>query len=367
MTAATGFVDTPEMCLVPFISALSFPVAAATSLFAGTIGATDSAGRLVPGSASTAIKVWGRIEKTVVNTVAAGFGSAGQLSADVKPGIYSLNNSAGADAIAAADVGRLAYVVDDNTVALTDGAGLRPAAGKIYGLDGTKVKVGLGEPSLYDLPDDLSAMAGVKGAFARNVVNGNVANLAAYTVASNAAVNDATLNVEGDIVLLIAQSTAAQNGLYKVGVVATGTAPLTRIAPMPAGYVFLQDEFLVTVRVGTVFQNSRWFNSAAGTIATDSPAFMPESVTISQALVAGTMTITSIPILSVTKTGFTLTRRIANTSTNTVGGYCVSTGGANGVTAGALGTASLIVEACVAAGTINNADISTINLTVTNR
>lgn len=367
MTALAAVRDTDEAAVIPNISPLSFPVAAATTIYAGSMVATNASGYAVPASASTALKVWGRCEKTVINTVAAGFGGAGDLKVEAKPGVYMLGNGSGADAITAADVGKIAYASDDQTVNLTDGAGLRPAAGKIYGLAGTEVMVGLGEPSLYDQADNLAAATAIKTARARNVVNGNVADLTAYTVASNAAVNDATLNVAGDVVLLIAQTTAAQNGLYVVGTVATGTAPLTRVSPMPLGYVFLADEFEIAVAVGTVFANTKWFNSAGGTIGTNTPAFFPEAVTISQALVAGTMTISSIPVLSATKTFVGLTRRIANTSTLTVGGYCTTTGGANGVTAGALGTAAIIIEACVGAGTINNADISTLEVSVHNR
>ena len=349
------------------LSTLNFPVAAATTIFAGAMVATDAAGNAVPASSAVALKVWGRAEKTVINTVAAGFGSAGQLTIEVLPGVTSWTNGAGADAITAAHVGRIAYASDDNTVNLTDGGGTRPAAGKIYGLDGTQVKVDLGAPSLWDESDILGGVVHVKVLRARNVVNGNVANLAAYTVASGAGTNDSTLGVENDVVLLVAQTTGTENGLYVIGPVAAGLAALTRVAEMPSGFTILSDEYDVDVASGTVYAHTRWFNTAGVVIGTTDPAFFPERVNISQALVAGTMTITSIPILSVTKTAFVLTRRIANTSTLTVGGYCTTVGGASGVTAGKLGTASLIIEACVGAGTINNADISTLNLCVSNR
>lgn len=367
MTALAAARDTAESAVVETISPLYFPIAAATTIWAGSLVATDASGNAVPASASTALKCWGRAEKTVANTVAAGYGSAGQLSIEVKPGVFCFANGSGADAITAAHVGMICYASDDQTVNLTDGAGLRPAVGKIYGLQGTQVKVGVGEPSLYDAADNLAAPVVIKTARARNVINGNVADLTAYTVAANAAVNDNVLNVANDIVLVVAQTTAAQNGLYKVGTVGGGTAPLTRIAPMPAGYVFVADEFEIAVGEGAVFAHSKWFNSAGGTIATNTPAFMPETVTISQALTAGTATVASIPVLSATKTFIGLTRRIANTSTATTGGYCTTVGGANGVTAGALGTASIVIEACVAAGTINNADISTLEVSVHNR
>jgi hypothetical protein len=223
--------------------------------------------------------------------------------------------------------------------------------------------VGLGEPSLWDVADDIASPNAVKFARARNVINGNVAALATYTVAANTAVNDNVLNVAGDVVLLVAQTAPAENGLYLVGTVGGGTAPLTRLAPMPLGYVFLKDEFEIAVGEGDVFAHSKWFNSAAGTMGTNTPAFMPECVTITQALVAGTLTLTSVPLLSATKTGVSITRSTANTTAATVNGYACN----GNPTPGALGTASLPIIACVAAGTINVADISTLHITITNR
>jgi hypothetical protein len=323
--------------------------------------------------ASGALKAVGKASASYDNRTTSSTlnGLVDACQVEVEFGVFGWANGAGVDAVTVANIGQLAYVVDDQTVGLTDGGGTRPVAGVITeyrsgaGAAGGGVFVSMGPDVAGFLAQDVAAPA-VSAFRARNVVNGNIASLAAYTVASNAAVNDATLNVAGDPVLLIAQTTASENGLYIVGTVTTGTAPLTRISSMASGRVFLADEFTVTVSSGTVFGHTNWFNAVAGTIATDSPQFFPRQVTISQALVAGTMTITSIPVLSVTKSTVNITRRIANTSTLTVGGYCTSTGGANGVTAGALGTASVIIEACVAAGTINVADVSTLELTFRN-
>jgi hypothetical protein len=350
--------------LVPF----NFPVAAATTIYAGDVVCTDASGNAVPLSASTALKAWGVAQRTVDNSA----GAAGAKTVDAMPGVHALTNGSGGDAITAAHVGRVAYGSADATANLTDGAGLRPALGTIHGLYGTQVKIAIGTPSLYDDPSsDSDPTAGdpvvVKRVRARNIVNGNIADLTAYTVAANGARNDNVLNVEGDIVLLIGQTTASQNGLYRVGAVAVGAAPLVRVSPLPVGAAIVVGEFDVVVAAGDVYSNTVWFNTAAVTIATTDPAFFPESVTQSVALVLGTTTVTNVPVLSATKSNVLMTRRIANTSTLTVGGYCASTGGANGVTAGKLGTASVIIEACVGAGTINNADISTLNITITNR
>lgn len=201
----------------------------------------------------------------------------------------------------------------------------------------------------------------------RYVMTTNVANLASFTVAQ-----DGVTGAAGDLVLLANQTTPSQAGVYVVGTVGGGTAPLTRVAWLTTGAI-VTGGYSVYVNEGTLFASSSWFIKEAGpiTIGTTSHTWYPEAVTQSLALTAGTLTITNVPVLSVTKTGWAITRRIAGAGggapTLTVGGYCVSTGGNNGVTAGVVGTASVIVEACVGAGTINNADTSTLEITVINR
>ncbi len=70
---------------------------------------------------------------------------------------------------------------------------------------------------------------------------------------------------------------------------------------------------------------------------------------------------TGVPVLSAESfIGFT--RSTANTCTATTGGYVLN----GAATPGVLGTASFAVMASVAAGTINNADISTLQALVCN-
>lgn len=108
----------------------TFPVAAATTLFAGSMVCLNASGNLVPGSASTTLKCVGRNERKVVNA-----GSAGDVSADVKAGIFRWANSASGDLITRADIGADCYVVDDQTVAKTNGSTTRSVAGKIFDVD----------------------------------------------------------------------------------------------------------------------------------------------------------------------------------------------------------------------------------------
>lgn len=203
--------------------------------------------------------------------------------------------------------------------------------------------------------------AGENPYYARNVKLTAVADLNALTVASS----DGITNVEGDIVLLVAQADATQNGPYRVGVVTAGVAPLTRPSWWRTGS---RQQFGQTIFVadGTVYNSTKWFTAATFNGATSfvvgstDPNLMPESVTLAPVLVAGTVTISNVPMLGA-RTGVAIT---ATTRAN-----CALTIQYNPITitGGALGTASLVLNAQIAAGTINNVDTSTLRVTVTNR
>jgi hypothetical protein len=335
-----------------------WPVTTAQAIYEGTMVAQGAGGLIVPASVAAAGRVIGKATHSIASA------TAGQRLLIETDRIYRLTNGADANAFSeATPYGAPCYAFDDHTVYDNSNGDTLKLAGYFRGIDDGKVLCEIVGPDFASV--DESEVGGdlVTVLRARNVVNGNIADLAAYTVTSNAAVNDATLNVEGDVVLLVGQTTAAQNGLYTVGAVTAAAAALTRHPAMFTGRVFRIADYDVAVAAGTVFGNTVWFNAAAGTIGTNTPDFYPESVTISQALVAGTMTLTSVPIVSATKSAISAYRKTANTCTATTGGY-VTNGAA---TPGALGTASVVVMAAVAAGTINNADISTLHITFTNR
>lgn len=339
-------------------SLAQYPVAASTTIYAGTLVAVNASGYAVPASASLAITVIGRAEKTVTNTSAAGFGSAGALDVLVRKGTFFLTCSGAG----ISSVGKMAYVVFDNEVALTDGSGTRPPAGKIVKYDADtssntygQVAVEIGMPSLSD---GAAAAGGVLDLRVDGVVTANVADLAAFAVGTN---TDGLTHVEGNVVALVAQSTAAQNGLYLVGAVSGGTAALTRIGSLATGDTIAVGAVRFAVSGGTVFGNTDWKNTAAGTVGTNDLAFYPGRVVREAVLVAGTLTISNIPILSATKSFIGITRKTANTTASTIS---YATNGA--ATPGALGTAAVTVFATVAAGTINNADISTLEVCVIN-
>lgn len=115
---------------------LSFPAAAALVL-AGTIVALNTSGYAVGGSTAADLVVVGVAEETVDNSA----GAAGDLNVPVRRGVFAFANSASADAIANTDYGSTCYLVDNQTVAKTDGGSTRSAAGIVRGVDSNGVWV----------------------------------------------------------------------------------------------------------------------------------------------------------------------------------------------------------------------------------
>lgn len=114
----------------------SHPVKAATTIFAGSLVCLDAAGWLVPGAVATTLIARGRAEERVANA-----GANGALSAKVRRGIFRFANSAAGDAITRAEIGDPCYVVDDQTVAKTNGGNTRSVAGTIRDVDAQGVWV----------------------------------------------------------------------------------------------------------------------------------------------------------------------------------------------------------------------------------
>lgn len=71
-------------------------------------------------------------------------GADGAARVTVEAGVFPFANSASTDSIAQADIGNACYIVDDQTVAKTDGSGTRSKAGTIVDIDASGVWVGVG-------------------------------------------------------------------------------------------------------------------------------------------------------------------------------------------------------------------------------
>jgi len=112
------------------------PVAAATIIYQGALVALSAAGNAVPGSVAATLKAIGRAEETIDNST----GAAGAQSVRVKRGVFRFKNH-GADACVQADTLADCFIVDDETVAKTNGGNTRSRAGKILEVEATGVWV----------------------------------------------------------------------------------------------------------------------------------------------------------------------------------------------------------------------------------
>lgn len=113
------------------------PVAADVRIFAGAILMRNAAGHLTKGATATGAVGVGRAEGAVNNTG----GAAAAVSVQWRPGIFRFRNSSAGDAITIADIGKLCYIVDDDTVAKTNGTSTRSPAGLVEDVDSAGVWV----------------------------------------------------------------------------------------------------------------------------------------------------------------------------------------------------------------------------------
>jgi hypothetical protein len=77
-------------------------------------------------------------------------GSDGAKVVNYRKGVFSFGNSASSDEITIADKDEICFIVDDQTVAKTNGSSTRSIAGRIRGLNGSQVMVEVGYISQVD-------------------------------------------------------------------------------------------------------------------------------------------------------------------------------------------------------------------------
>lgn len=134
MTAATQDRNTPARDANSF----EFPVKAAAKIFAGTLVGIDTADAFAKkGATSTTLKIVGRASETADNTA----GADGAINVKVERGCFRFANSAAGDLITRAEIGSDCFVVDDSTVAKTNGTNTRSVAGKVRDVDAAGVWV----------------------------------------------------------------------------------------------------------------------------------------------------------------------------------------------------------------------------------
>lgn len=114
----------------------AYPVLAATKVLAGTLVALTAAGYAQGGAVATTLKAVGMAEETADNTG----GASGDIKVKVRrDGWFRFANSVAGDLITIADIGASCYIVDNQTVAKTDGGATRSVAGKVRDVEATGV------------------------------------------------------------------------------------------------------------------------------------------------------------------------------------------------------------------------------------
>jgi hypothetical protein len=124
-------IDTPERAG----EFLYLPVAALTHLYAGTLVALNSSGFASYATDASGLQVVGRAEYDVDNSADA---TGGALSVKVRRGVFKYDNSSrssAAYALAAANIGQICYVEDEQTVQVAAGSSHKIIAGVFLGLD----------------------------------------------------------------------------------------------------------------------------------------------------------------------------------------------------------------------------------------
>ncbi|MBW6402075.1 hypothetical protein KPL78_29785 [Roseomonas sp. HJA6] len=122
--------NTPERAARDF----AFAPASGQTVYRGALVCLNASGELVKGAVATTLKALGRAD---TGTLDAGFD--GKVRG--RRGCFRWKNSSAGDAITDADWGSTVYIVDDETVAKTNGTNTRSAAGICRGVDAEGVWV----------------------------------------------------------------------------------------------------------------------------------------------------------------------------------------------------------------------------------
>jgi hypothetical protein len=195
------------------------PVAANTVIFAGSLVCINTTGHATPGAVSTSLKAVGRAEEYINNNP----GLAGAQMVKVRRGVFLFENDE-TNPVTAADVLKDCFVVDDQTLSISNGAtagnpATRSKAGRVLEVEsGGGVWVEILEPrKLLDtvdanLPGDVEFTIGAEAASIR--VSGQLKTVDDENVDGKKLVNIWLSDAAGGTVCAVAPS----------GTVAIGTA-----------------------------------------------------------------------------------------------------------------------------------------------
>jgi hypothetical protein len=263
----------PEDTVLPNL--LEVPCAASTTFYAGLAAGVNASGLAVQTFASTT-RFLGRVEADVTCVAAS------SKNVRIRPGCFYFDNDG---SVTQAYVEHPLYFYDNHTVGIVAAAHAYAGVCKGIRADGQiAVQVGIADP--YATVDYTMPRYCARGSCITNH------SLSAFTVGTN---TDGITYVEGDVVLLVGQTSAAANGPYVVGAVAT-TAPLTRPAWWPAaGYVpvgaIIELGGEGTLRGGMSYKS--FVITATVVIDTTTPLLYPQFLRGSATISTGTASVAS--------------------------------------------------------------------------
>ena len=116
---------------------LALPLAAGALVLAGTMAVANADGFVEMATLADDLTYLGRFEEAVDNSA----GDDGDKTAQVRRKKVFCWENHGADLVTQASLGQLCYIVDNQTVAATDGTGTRSAAGIVLAIDSDGVWV----------------------------------------------------------------------------------------------------------------------------------------------------------------------------------------------------------------------------------
>ncbi len=130
MAALTGTRDTRARGAFDAGRMDEFGVANGVQCFQGSICVLNSSGEVQPGTAALGLTALGVAQ--LPNPLST---AANEFAVETRVGTYQFDSGTAGDTITKADRGKVCWIIDDQTVGLTDGGGTRSAAGRIYDVD----------------------------------------------------------------------------------------------------------------------------------------------------------------------------------------------------------------------------------------
>jgi len=115
------------------------PLTSGVSVYSGTVAVTRAGYLINPDTAVQSTDIcWGIINGIVDSNPTVASPITGVASnatiCGIDTGSFFLTPGTSADALTQADVGKVVYLIDSNTVGKTSGGGTRPVAGTLFGI-----------------------------------------------------------------------------------------------------------------------------------------------------------------------------------------------------------------------------------------